>query len=264
MCRKKKLLTLLILMLIVGLIGCVAPEKELTSTLTPTPHVTKTETTATTTPHIKNYTCIAVDSDDADKYEDTARVSVEIATDCEVRLDFKLIDSVSGEVIQNTVKYVNKRGVYTADLILIPEHSAKTYTVEIDLIRGGKTVDSAVQEVFLYPLGYGVIKLETKTTYYSTYPLAFYNTFYELHIPNTIFKITNAGDWPVTVKVTSEYQSYSQPAITIDVIMPGEEKTINQTIPLTKEKIEQIKTKTKFSFYYKIEYKENGEWKILG
>lgn len=46
--------------------------------------------------------------------------------------------------------------------------------------------------------------------------------------------------------------------------MPGETKIINQTIPLIKEKIEQIKTKTKFSLHYRIEYEENGQWKVWG
>jgi hypothetical protein len=44
--------------------------------------------------------------------------------------------------------------------------------------------------------------------------------------------------------------------------MPDETKTMNLTIPLIIEKIEQIKTKTKFTLHYKVEYEENGEWKV--
>ncbi|AXI25154.1 hypothetical protein CFE53_02915 [Methanofervidicoccus sp. A16] len=106
------------------------------------------------------------------------------------------------------------------------------------------------------------IKLETTTIYYEPYPLAFYNAFYELGLPDITFEIKNPMDIPVTVKLTSEYQSYSNPAITTVTVMPGETKVINQTIPLIREKIEDVKTKTKFSLHYKIEYEKNGEWKV--
>ncbi len=106
------------------------------------------------------------------------------------------------------------------------------------------------------------VALETTTTYYEPYPLAFYNAFYHQGLPDVSFEIKNPTDTPVTVKITSEYQGYSNPAITTETIMPGETKVINQTIPLIKEKIEQIKTKTKFSLHYKIEYEEDGQWKI--
>jgi len=106
-----------------------------------------------------------------------------------------------------------------------------------------------------------VANLEVLTTYYEPYPLAFYNVFYELGEPDITFEITNNGDEPITVRLTSEYQGYSNKAITTETIMPGETKEINQTIPLIKDKIKQIKTKTKFSLHYKIEYDDNGEWK---
>nr|WP_141564070.1 hypothetical protein [Methanotorris formicicus] len=106
-----------------------------------------------------------------------------------------------------------------------------------------------------------VANLEISTTYYEPYPLAFYNVFYELGEPDITFKITNNGENPITIRLISEYQGYSNKAITTETIMPGETKEINQTIPLIKDKIKQIKTKTKFSLHYKIEYDDNGEWK---
>jgi len=106
------------------------------------------------------------------------------------------------------------------------------------------------------------IALETFTTWYEPYPLAFYNAFYNQGEPDITFEITNNGDIPVTVRVSAEYQGYSHQAISTETIMPGETKLINLTIPLIPEKIEQIKTKTKFSLHYKIEYEENGEWKV--
>jgi len=103
--------------------------------------------------------------------------------------------------------------------------------------------------------------LELNTIYYSPYPLAFYNMFYELGEPDITFEITNNGENPITIRLTSEYQGYSNKAITTETIMPKETKEINQTIPLIRNKIEQIKTKTKFSLHYKVEYDNNGEWK---
>ncbi len=43
---------------------------------------------------------------------------------------------------------------------------------------------------------------------------------------------------------------------------PGESETINQTIQLKRDEISKIKTKTKLSLHYKIEYEDNGNWKI--
>ena len=59
-----------------------------------------------------------------------------------------------------------------------------------------------------------VANLEVLTTYYEPYPLAFYNVFYELGEPDITFEITNNGDEPITVRLTSEYQGYSNKAIT--------------------------------------------------
>ena len=106
------------------------------------------------------------------------------------------------------------------------------------------------------------ISLETSATYYEPYPLAYYNAFYHQEMPDITFEIKNVGNSPVTVRVSAEYQGYSHKAVTTETIMPEETKVINLTIPLIPEKIEQINTKTKFSLYYKIEYKENGEWKV--
>ena len=103
--------------------------------------------------------------------------------------------------------------------------------------------------------------LELNTIHYSPYPLAFYNMFYELGEPDVTYKITNNGENPITIRLASEYQGYSNKAITTETIMPKETKEINQTIPLIKDKIKQIKTKTKFSLHYKVEYDNNGEWK---
>ena len=105
-------------------------------------------------------------------------------------------------------------------------------------------------------------ELEIMVTYYEPYPLAFYNTFYELGLPDITFEIKNLNNVPVTIRVISEYQGYSYPAITTVTVLPGETKIINQTIPLIKEKIELIKTKTKFSLHYRIEYEVNGHWKV--
>jgi hypothetical protein len=85
--------------------------------------------------------------------------------------------------------------------------------------------------------------------------------FYELGEPDVTYKITNNGENPITIRLASEYQGYSNKAITTETIMPKETKEINQTIPLIKDKIKQIKTKTKFSLHYKVEYDNNGEWK---
>ncbi len=105
-------------------------------------------------------------------------------------------------------------------------------------------------------------QLKASVIYYEPYPLAFYNAFYELNVPQITFNITNLGNEPVTVKLTSEYQGYSNQAITTQTIMPNETLLINQTIPLIRSKIEQIETKTKFSLHYKIEYEDDGGWKV--
>jgi len=105
------------------------------------------------------------------------------------------------------------------------------------------------------------VSFNTSTTYYGPYPLAFYNTYYELGEPDITFNIINNGDKPATIKLTSEYQGYSNKAVTTETMDPKETKEINQTIPLIKDKIEKIKTKTKFSLHYTIEYDNNGEWK---
>lgn len=104
--------------------------------------------------------------------------------------------------------------------------------------------------------------IETVVTYYEPYPLAFYNAFYELGVPCITFEIKNPMDAPVTVRLISEYQGYSNPAVTTVIVMPGEIVMINQSIPLIKEKIEGVRTKTKFSLRYRIEYEEDGEWKV--
>ena len=106
-----------------------------------------------------------------------------------------------------------------------------------------------------------IFGLETQVFYYEPYPLAFYNTFYELEVPDITFEVYNPMDNPVTVRLTSEYQGISYKAITTETIMPDERKTINQTIPLNAGEIENIKTKTKITLHYKIEYEKDGEWK---
>ena len=250
------------------LAGCVEEKKEVkpTPTITPIPTTTTPITTPTPTPaikpQIKSYNCQAVDTEDADKNKDTVRVNAEVITDRPVTLYFKLIDPDTEEIIIQCVKEADKRGKYSADLTLSPEYQAKTYRVEIELVEDGKTLDSVVQEVFLYPLGYGVAKLEVETTFYTPYPLAFYNAFYHQGFPDIEFTITNTGDYPTAVRVSAEYQGYSERAIKTETVMPGETKTISLTIPLIREKIEQIKTKTKFTLHYKVEYEENGEWKV--
>ncbi|UXM84587.1 hypothetical protein [Methanococcus aeolicus] len=104
-------------------------------------------------------------------------------------------------------------------------------------------------------------ELDLNTIYYTPYPLAFYNVFYELGEPDITYNITNNGKNPIIIRLTSEYQGYSNKAITTEIIMPNETDEINQTIPLIKDKIKQIKTKTKFNLHYIIEYNDNGEWK---
>ncbi|GEM_PF-3673025 len=224
------------------LVGC-AEKEEVKPIATPT----VTPLTLVTKPHIKNYNCQAVDTEDADKNKDTVRTNVEVITDRPVTLYFKLMDPDTDEVIIQCVKKADKRGTYSADLTLSPEYQAKTYRVVIELVENGKTLDSVVQEVFLYPLGYGVAKLGVKTMFYTPYPLAFYNAFYHQGFPDIEFKFTNREDYPMTVRVSAEYQGYSEKAIKTETIMPDETKTINLTIPLILEKIEQIKTKTKFT-----------------
>ncbi|ABR56579.1 hypothetical protein Maeo_1001 [Methanococcus aeolicus Nankai-3] len=104
-------------------------------------------------------------------------------------------------------------------------------------------------------------ELDLNTIYYTPYPLAFYNVFYELGEPDITYNITNNGKNPIIIRLTSEYQGYSNKAITTEIIMPNETDEINQTIPLIKDRIKQIKTKTKFNLHYIIEYNDNGEWK---
>lgn len=106
------------------------------------------------------------------------------------------------------------------------------------------------------------IGLETEVLYYEPYPLAFYNSFYEQQVPDITFEIYNPMDEPITVRVSSEYQGISYKAITTETIMPGERKEINQTIQLDVGEIEKIKTKTKITLHYKIEYEKDGEWKV--
>jgi len=107
-----------------------------------------------------------------------------------------------------------------------------------------------------------VVRLRTYVRYIEPYPLAFYNAFYESKIPDITFKVYNLMNYPIAVKLTSEYQGISYRTITTETIMPRETKTINQTIQLIKEKIDRIKTKTKVSLHYKIEYKKNNKWNI--
>ncbi len=106
------------------------------------------------------------------------------------------------------------------------------------------------------------ISLESEVIYYEPYPLAFYNAFYQMNIPSITFEIFNPMDNPLTVKLTSEYQGVSYPSITTKTVEPGEWETINQTIQLKRDEISKIKTKTKLSLLYKIEYEDNGDWKI--
>lgn len=104
--------------------------------------------------------------------------------------------------------------------------------------------------------------LKTQTWYYEPYPLAFYNAFYHQKSPDVTFEIYNPMDYPITVRLTSEYQGISYPAITTETIIPGERKTINQTIQLKADEVEKIKTKTKITLHYKIEYEEGGQWRV--
>jgi hypothetical protein len=106
------------------------------------------------------------------------------------------------------------------------------------------------------------INFESEVIYYEPYPLAFYNAFSELESPDITFKIFNPMDIPLTIRLTSEYQGVSYPSITTKTVEPDEWETINQTIQLKHDEIGKIKTKTKLNLHYKIEYEDNGDWKI--
>ncbi|WP_456469308.1 hypothetical protein [Archaeoglobus sp.] len=105
-------------------------------------------------------------------------------------------------------------------------------------------------------------KPSVEVTYYSPYPLAFYKVFYNQNQPDITVKVTNNGLETMTVKVTSEYQGYSEPAYTTVEVAPGETVTINQTIPLLDWMVEQIDTKTKFSLHYRVEYSYGDGWSV--
>jgi len=104
---------------------------------------------------------------------------------------------------------------------------------------------------------------EVNVTYYTPYPLAFYNVYYELDMPDVTFEIYNPGKTSLRVKVVSEYQGVSYPAVTTEIVEPEEWKIINQTIRLKYDEISRIRTKTRFMLYYKVEYEENEGWRVL-
>lgn len=66
-------------------------------------------------------------------------------------------------------------------------------------------------------------------TFYKPYSIAFYNPFYELGLPDITFEIKNLNNGPVTIRVISEYQGYSHPAIITVIVLSGETKIINHT-----------------------------------
>ena len=105
--------------------------------------------------------------------------------------------------------------------------------------------------------------LSTNTIVYEPYPLAFYNVFYEQGLPDITFELNNTGEIPLTIRLSAEYLGYSYNSISTVDLAPGESKVVNMTISLMPEKIEQIKTKTKFALHYKIEYEKDGQWKTF-
>ncbi len=96
----------------------------------------------------------------------------------------------------------------------------------------------------------------------SPYPLAFHNVFYELNHSDIVYLISNPMEYPVTVKVISEYQGLSYPSVKTETIMPGDTEMIDHTLQIKDGESEQIKTKTKVNAHCRMEYNENGEWKL--
>ncbi len=104
----------------------------------------------------------------------------------------------------------------------------------------------------------GIVRV--RVVYYNPYPLAFYNSFMEQGVPNITFKLKNAGERQVIVRVTSEYLGYSYKAVTTVTLNPGEERVINQTIPLIPDRIKEIREVTKIPLYYKVEELMGDKW----
>ncbi len=121
--------------------------------------------------------------------------------------------------------------------------------------------------IFLILLGLpccsGNVKPIVRVTYYSPYPLAFYNAFWEQRIPDVTFKLTNPSDMPITVRIISEYVGISYKAVTTVTIPPRKTVKINQTIPLILDKIKEIKSETKIPLHYVVECRRNDRWDVI-
>ena len=102
--------------------------------------------------------------------------------------------------------------------------------------------------------------LSVHVEYYSPYPLAFYNAYYEQKIPDITFHIRNLSPYPVRVRVVSEYVGYSYEAIDSLKLNPGEEIVLNQTIPLNVSRIRSIQEETYIPLHYSVQVFENGRW----
>ncbi len=104
------------------------------------------------------------------------------------------------------------------------------------------------------------IVLNTFTTYYDSLPLALRKSLLASGDSQDLsVEIENAGDIPAKVRVTGEFPGYSSKAVVTEIINPGEKKVVNLTIPLS-ENIYSIKSKTKISLHWTIEYEKAGRW----
>ncbi len=102
--------------------------------------------------------------------------------------------------------------------------------------------------------------LSVHVKYYSPYPLAFYNAYYNQKIPDLTIYIRNLSPNPVRVKVVSEYLGYSYEAINTLKLNPGECVVLNQTIPLNLSRIKLIQEETYIPLHCSVQVFENGRW----
>ncbi len=102
--------------------------------------------------------------------------------------------------------------------------------------------------------------IEVSVKYYSPYPLAFYNAYYNQKIPDLTFYIKNPSNRPVRVRIVSEYLGYSYEAVDTLELKPGESVVLNQTIPLNVSRIEGIEEETYIPLHYSVQVMEDGRW----
>ena len=94
------------------------------------------------------------------------------------------------------------------------------------------------------------------------YPLAWHNlkpTWF-LNVSDVEYTIHNPTAEPVSVRLTSQYPDYSNSTTTVTKIDANSTSTVDHSIILDVEKIQEITTTTRANLQYRIEYRDDGDW----